>query len=138
MKNQTCPVLVGLNFDQESLQAIKSINDINTSIEKGWMAIALGHLAIIFGGLAVKTPNSAGPVENMLGFQIISSDVASTSWNIYQTNWEYFFLSFGALESYAKNQISTIAGLQMIRSNIDQKQREFWKAIHLGCKVEVQ
>lgn len=45
------------------------------------------------------------------------------------------FESFGALERHAKNQISTIAGLQMIRGKISHKERQFWKAVHYGCKV---
>ncbi|UXI02340.1 hypothetical protein [Photobacterium sp. TY1-4] len=135
MNNKPCPVLVGLTFDDESKEALEAINEMNSVIENGWIAIALGHLAIIFGGLAVKSPASAGPVENTLGFQLISNDVTTTSWSIYQTNWEYFFKSFGALERHAKNQISTIAGLQMLRGKISPKERQFWKAVHYGCKV---
>ncbi len=135
MQNKPCPVIVGLTFDEESQEALKAINDINATIDDGWVAIALGQLAVIFGGLTVKAPLSAGPVEKMLGFQLLSNDVATTSWSIYQTNWEYFFQSFGALERHARNQISTIAGLQMLRGKISHKERQFWRAVHYGCKV---
>ncbi len=135
MQSKPCPVLIGLTFDEESQEALKSINDINATIDHGWVAIALGHLAVIFGGLTVKATASAGPIEKTLGFQLLSNDVSTTSWSIYQTNWEYFFRSFGALERHAKNQISTIAGLQMLRGKIGYKERQFWKAVHYGCKV---
>ncbi|EKO3566841.1 hypothetical protein [Vibrio metschnikovii] len=135
MQNKPCPVIVGLTFDEESEEALKAINDINATINDGWIAIALGHLAVIFGGLTVKAPASAGPVEKMLGFKLVSNDVTTTSWSIYQTNWEYFFMSFGALERHARNQISTIAGLQMLRGKISSKERQFWRAVHYGCKV---
>ncbi|EHT4943579.1 TPA: hypothetical protein RQK43_004285 [Vibrio vulnificus] len=135
MQNKPCPVLIGLTFDEESQEALNAINEMNAKIDDAWVAIALGHLAVIFGGLTVKAPASAGPIEKTFGFQLVSNDVATTSWSIYQTNWEYFFSSFGALERHAKNQISTIAGLQMIRGKISYKERQFWKAVHYGCKV---
>ncbi|WP_041394880.1 hypothetical protein [Photobacterium profundum] len=135
MNNRPCPALVNLTFDEESKEALKDINSINGRIQNGWVAIALGHLAVIFGGLFMKAPASAGSIEKTLGFKIISSDVTTTSWNIHQTNWEYFYRSFGSLDRYAKNQISTIAGFQMLRGNVSSKERQFWKAVHYGCKV---
>ncbi|EGQ7800811.1 hypothetical protein P6A00_004509 [Vibrio parahaemolyticus] len=58
MQNKPCPVLIGLTFDEESQEALNAINEMNAKIDDGWVAIALGHLAVIFGGLTVKAPAS--------------------------------------------------------------------------------
>ncbi|MBD1559867.1 hypothetical protein HC752_23340 [Vibrio sp. S9_S30] len=134
MSNTICPTLIGITFDEESQQALNAINDMKSTVKDGWVAIVIGQLAVIFGGLAVKPTSSAGFIESTLGFKLASNDVTQTAYNIYQTNWEYFFKSLSSLDRYANNQISTTAGLQMIRSRISPKERQFWKALHYGCK----
>ncbi len=136
MNTRICPTIVGLTFDEQSQQAIRDINDITKAKKAGWLAMALGQLAVIFGGNAVKTQPTGGVIENSFAFKLASSDVSQTGYSIYSTNWEYFFQSFSSLEKYAEGQISTIAGLQMIRSRISPKERLFWKAVHYGCKPQ--
>ncbi|GMQ47341.1 hypothetical protein [Vibrio sp. 10N] len=60
MSQVVCPAIVGLSFDKESQDAINAINDMNHAVKEGWVAIVVGQLALIFGGLTVKTqaPNS--------------------------------------------------------------------------------
>ncbi|GGB17017.1 hypothetical protein [Agarivorans gilvus] len=137
MNQKICPTLVGLIFDEQSQRAINDINRITKTKKTGWFIIAIGQLALIFGGNTVKSQTTAaGLIDNNLLFKSSSNGVSQTGYNIYTTNWEYFFQSFSHLEHYAEGQISTIAGLQMIRSNISAKERQFWKAIHYGCKPQ--
>lgn len=121
-----------MTFDAESKKAIKDINKIIEMKEMGWIAILIGQLAVVFGGLSLKnvSPN------NSFAMQTIGADANQTAISIYQTNWEYFFKSFSKLDAYANNQISTIAGLQYLRNDISSKERVFWSAIYNGCKIK--
>ncbi|MGY5451366.1 hypothetical protein ACVFI8_10545 [Agarivorans sp. MS3-6] len=137
MSQKICPTLVDLRFDEQSQRAINDINDITKTKKAGWLVIAIGQLALIFGGNAVKGQSTAaGLVDESLLFKSASNGVSQNGYSIYSTNWEYFFQSFSHLERFAEGQISTIAGMQMMRSRISAKERQFWKAIHYGCKPQ--
>ena len=136
MSNKVCPAIVGLEFDKTSKEAIQSINDILESKNIGLWSSAIGHLLLIFGGLAVNAKNGGTAIENTHIFKVISSNPNQTSYNIYSINWEYFFKAFTALDKFANNQIETIAGLQFLRGNITAKERSFWKAVYSGCKIK--
>ncbi|AZG74787.1 hypothetical protein [Shewanella livingstonensis] len=100
-----------------------------------WVTL-LGQLILIFGGLGVNAKASNNVVGNTLAFKSVSSNTSQTSYSIYSTNWEYFFKTFSSLDRFANNQIETIAGMQMLRSEISSKERLFWKSVHYGCKVK--
>jgi len=136
MSKSICPPIINLTFDKESQDAINAINDMNQTFKEGWVAIVIGQLALIFGGLAVKTKGPSNFIEKSFTFKTLSSDISQTSYSIYSVNWEYFFKSLSSLDRYASHQISTIAGLQMIRSKISPKERLFWKSVHYGCKIK--
>lgn len=136
MSTRVCPTIIGLKFDEMSIEAIDSINTILKSKETGWWVNTIGQLIVIFGGLAVNARTAGNAIENSHLFQAVSSDLSQTSYSIYSANWEYFFKSFSALDRYANNQIETIAGLQMLRSDITAKERSFWKGVNYGCKIK--
>ncbi|MBU2869827.1 hypothetical protein [Colwellia sp. E2M01] len=136
MSKKVCPTIIGLEFDTPSKEAIQSINNILESKNTGLWVSSIGHLLLIFGGLAVQAKNGGTAIENTHIFKVISRTPNQTSYNIYSINWEYFFKAFTALDKFANNQIETIAGLQVLRGNITAKERSFWKAVYSGCKVK--
>ncbi|ARD24003.1 hypothetical protein [Shewanella japonica] len=132
-----CPAIVGLQLDEKSLAAIDNINDIHDVTKLGKITILIGQLLTIFAGNTVRTSGSGiRLIEDSLVWKTVSSDSSQTGWAITQTNWEYFFASFGSLEVYARRQIETIAGIEAYRTWNDPKQQSFWRAIHNGCKVK--
>lgn len=136
MSQKYCPSIVGLELDEQSKKAIERINEIHDVTKFGHIATTIGHLLVIFGGNAVQT-QSAGLklLETPLG-KAVSSNASQTGWSISQTNWEYFFKSFGALSEHAQTRIWTIAGQEALRTWQDPKQQAFWRAIHNGCQIK--
>ena len=98
----------------------------------------IGHLGLIFAGGAVRTSASRNVIEKTATFETIAADSNQIAWTIYQTNWEYFFESFTALDTHANNQISKIAFLQYLRSSSSPKEKMFWGAIYNGSKVNIK
>lgn len=130
-----CPAMIGVKFDEQSIKSIEHINHIHDVTKLGHISLLIGQLLTIFGGNALKTQTASGirVLDNNLAWKVVSSDVSQTGYSIYQTNWEYFFASFGALEKHAINEIQKLAGLEAMRTSRDPKQYAFWKAIHNGC-----
>ncbi|UJL42393.1 hypothetical protein KDH10_003567 [Shewanella vesiculosa] len=136
MDRKVCPTIVDLQLDTKSIEAINSINDILKTKDTGLWVTLIGQLLLIFGGLGVNAKASNNVIEKSLVFKSVSSDSSQTSYSIFSTNWEYFFKTFSSLDRFANNQIETIAGMQMLRSEISSKERVFWKSVHYGCKVK--
>jgi len=135
MNNKTCPVIIDIKFDDASRQAIDDIAHIIKVKKIGWVVTLVGQLGLIFAGGAVRTSAPGNIVENSNMFKVIAADSNQVSWSIYQTNWEYFFKSFSALDQHANSQIEKIAMLQHLRTAASPKERSFWAAIYNGCKV---
>ncbi|WP_220719720.1 hypothetical protein [Agarivorans litoreus] len=77
MSQKICPTLVDLRFDEQSQRAINDINDITKTKKVGWLVIAIGQLALIFGGNAVKGQSTAaGLVDESLLFKSASNGVS--------------------------------------------------------------
>ncbi|UJF21927.1 hypothetical protein [Shewanella sp. OMA3-2] len=132
-----CPAIVGLKLDEKSLIAIDNINDIHNVMKLGKVTILIGQLLSIFAGNAVKTSSSGiRLMEDTLAWRVVSSNQAQNGWAITQSNWEYFFSSFGSLDRHGRRQIETIAGIEAYRTWEDPKQQVFWRSIHDGCKVK--
>lgn len=138
MSNKTCPVLIDIRFDDASHKAIQDIKNIVAAKNIGWVATLIGHLGLIFAGGAIRTSATKNAIEKTATFQTIAADSNQVAWSIFQTNWEYFFKSFSALDAHANNQISKIAFLQYLRSSSSPKEKMFWGAIYNGCKVNTK
>ncbi|WP_394143742.1 hypothetical protein [Vibrio atypicus] len=147
-----CPSIVGVVFDDSSLQAIDKINELHELEKSAKFFISLGNLINIFAGNTVKGAGSTGitkaisaiPANDALSkardYSVaigrgVSSDVGQTAWNITQANWEYYFKSYNALSQIKLNRIESIATKQALDHVHDFKQYRFWKAISDGCKL---
>ena len=153
IKLRTCPNIVGLTLDKDSLEAIEFINGVRTSLEIGWVAITLGQLSTLFAGLtlspgraiskeAVKTASEAvGPILGTIlktGVNTVDaagSAAGSVSYSIFSSNWEAFFFSYGGLQAHAQNQIEKVILKQALRSDSTPKERLFWGTLDRGCKA---
>ena len=151
-KLRTCPNIIGLTLDKDSLGAIEFINGVKTSLEIGWVAITLGQLSTLFAGLtlspgraiskeAIETASeAAGPILGTIlksGVNTIDaagSPAGSVSYSIFSSNWEAFFFSYGGLQAHAQNQIEKVILKQALRSDSSPKERLFWNTLERGCK----
>jgi len=150
---RTCPNIVGLTLDKDSLEAIEFINGVKTSLEIGWVAITLGQLSTLFAGLtlsparaiskeAVETASeAAGPILGTIlktgvnTVEAAGSAAGSVSYSIFSSNWEAFFFSYGGLQAHAQNQIEKVILKQALRSDSTPKERLFWGTLAHGCKA---
>lgn len=145
-KQAACPTIIGLEFGEESLKTIETINQMHTSATQGWIVTTIGHLGLIFAGL-VLSPGRAIPPEITafgakpilkVGTDIVEtagSASASVSYNIYQTNWEIFFKGVGAFDKIARKKIEEAITYQAMKKQ-SPKERIFWRTMDRGCKVE--
>ncbi|EPR4995039.1 hypothetical protein ACU6DI_004138 [Vibrio navarrensis] len=152
---ERCPAIVGVVFDNESLNAIDRINELHELERSAKFFIGIGNLLNIFAGNAVKGAGSSGVTKAISAIPFVknshrlakvkdvsvsigkgvSSDVGQTAWNITQANWEYYFKSYSALEAIKREKIYRISTYQAVMHTSDRKQYRFWKAISDGCKL---
>lgn len=146
-----CPAIVGIKFDNRSQKAIEEINEIYDLKKIGRFALFMGQIYSIFGGSLMRGASGTG-VSGVMKVvpngvikktmaqtgKALASESNQTSYNIFQTNWQYFFDSFGAFDKIALEAIEKIAYREAGLHQTSHKEYLFWKSIYLGCEPYVK
>lgn len=108
-----CPEIKGLEFSERSKKAILKIKEIKEVGELLAYSVAAGQVATIFVG----------------------NNAAVSSINVASTDFIQFSSAMNGVSLIVREKIHTRAVLTWSKVS-DSKEKQFWKAIAKGCKVQ--
>jgi hypothetical protein len=107
-----CPTIKHLIFSPQSQKAFEEIKRIK-------------HLSNLLSNFLVS---------GTLSTIFLGANSTTATYSVYSTDFEVLTRAMMAVPIITRNRIETIAGdTQMTVRN--QKEKQFWKAVYLGCKV---
>jgi len=107
----SCPTIIGLKFDSNSISGIERLKNISELSAKLKSIIAIGAVANIF----------------------IGNQAPAVIFNIYSSDWQALHDSIDSISLIKKRAILTEVTNQMFNHTHDINQHNFWKAIYNGC-----
>lgn len=107
-----CPTISGLELDRNDEEALKKIRRITRAGEILKLALPAGVLTTIFLG----------------------SKPLTASYNIQSTDWVLFAKAMNSVSPIVRHQISLTAKTRLLRGDLTDEQRQFWRAVAAGCK----
>lgn len=107
-----CPTIQHLTFSKRSKEALDEIKRIKSLSNLLSTFLVSGTLSTIFLG----------------------ANSASSTYSVYSTDFETLTKAMNSVPVFTRSLIEKIAGrTQMYITN--PKEKQFWKAVYLGCKV---
>lgn len=147
---RSCPTIIDLKFDEESLKGLERIAELQHSAKLGKSFVGIGQLLSIVGGLFVPSSSSgtakivtervaratSDKVANILdtSFKATSSGAGQTSYAVHTANWEIFFDAMGSFDKISLALIEREAMEQAMKHSTSPKEYQFWYALQAGCK----
>ncbi|MCH8506591.1 MAG: hypothetical protein LAT50_20075 [Ectothiorhodospiraceae bacterium] len=109
-----CPTIDGLEFSERSRKAIARIRKIEHLSNALAGAMAGGVIVTIFAG----------------------NNALVTSYNVATQDWTTFAEAMHAIPDVQRNRIELVAAQEVFAHASDPKQRQFWRAVHNGCRIQ--
>ncbi len=107
-----CPTIQNITFSTQSKKSLKEIKQMKKLSNLLSKFLVSGTLSTIFLG----------------------ANSASATYSVHSTDFEALTRAMIAVPIITRSRIESIAGeTQMMVMN--QKEKQFWKAVYLGCKV---
>lgn len=113
MTSVDCPTIVGLKFDQRSIEGIERIKEIREISSALLIAMPVGVFANIFLG----------------------NKISEISFSIFSTDWERFSKAMAGIPAIVRREIEKEVDYQVLDHFSNPQQRAFWEAVGKGCAI---